>query len=58
MSSADEKRAHTEPACREEGEQLRRRMFGFPSPAVEITEFDETPPQSTEPVESAEGELP
>jgi helix-turn-helix protein len=39
-------------------ERLEREMFGFPSPAVEITEFDETPPQSDQPREYAQGRLP
>jgi hypothetical protein len=33
-------------------------MFGFPSPAVEITEFHETPQQSDQPDEYAQGKLP
>jgi len=39
-------------------ERLEREMFGFPSPAVEITEFHETPPQADHPVEYAQGKLP
>jgi hypothetical protein len=39
-------------------ERLEREMFGFPSPAVEITEFHETPPQSDKPLEYAQGKLP
>jgi len=39
-------------------ERLEREMFGFPSPAVEITEFDETPAQSDQSREYAQGKLP
>ena len=39
-------------------ERLEREMFGFPSPAVEITEFNEPPAQSDQPVEYAQGKLP
>ena len=39
-------------------ERLQREMFGFPSPAVELTEFRVPPPQSDEPVEYAQGKLP
>jgi excisionase family DNA binding protein len=39
-------------------ERLQREMFGFPSPAVEITEFHDARPQSDEPREYAQGKLP
>jgi excisionase family DNA binding protein len=39
-------------------ERLEREMFGFPSPAVETTEFDDAPPQSDKPREYAQGKLP
>lgn len=39
-------------------ERLEREMFGFPSPAAEITEFHKAPPQSDQPVEFAQGKLP
>jgi excisionase family DNA binding protein len=39
-------------------ERLEQEMFGVPSPAIEITEFHETPPQSDQPREYAQGKLP
>lgn len=40
-------------------ERLEREMFGFPSPAVEMTpEPTPAPPQSDEPREYAQGKLP
>jgi excisionase family DNA binding protein len=39
-------------------ERLEREMFGFPSPAVEMTEPTPAPPQSDEPSEYAQGKLP
>ena len=39
-------------------ERLEREMFGFPSPAVELTKFHEAPPQSDRPMEHAQGKLP
>jgi excisionase family DNA binding protein len=39
-------------------ERLEREMFGFPSPAVELGEPTEAPPQSEQPVEYAQGKLP
>jgi len=39
-------------------ERLEREMFGFPSPAVEMTEHTPAPPQSDQPREYADGKLP
>jgi excisionase family DNA binding protein len=39
-------------------ERLQREMFGFPSPAVEMTEPTPAPPQSDEPREYVQGRLP
>jgi excisionase family DNA binding protein len=39
-------------------ERLEREMFGFPSPAVEMTEPTPAPPPSDEQREYAQGKLP